>query len=170
MGKITFILGGVRSGKSSYAIELAKKKKNVIFVATAMPFDNEMKIRIEKHKKSRPKSFKTIEIKDNLSDIYKKDFDTAIIDCLTIFVSNCMLYKKTEEKIVDNVRRFLSEFKSKNKNMIIVSNEVGMGIVPKNKLARDFRDILGRVNQVVAEYADEVYFLIAGIPMTIKKI
>ena len=174
MGEIIFILGGARSGKSSFAIELAcpttygraKKEKNILFAATAKPSDSEMKIRIEKHKKSRPKNFRTVEIKKELSEIFKENFNTAIIDCLTIFVSGRLVNGKSEQKIVAEIKKFLEEIK--NKKIIIVSNEVGGGIVPKNKLARDFRDVLGNANRTVSKFADKVYLMAAGIPILIK--
>ena len=168
MGKIIFILGGARSGKSSYAIELAKKEKNVLFAATAKPSDSEMKERIEKHKKSRPKNFKTVEIKEELLEIFKEHFNTAIIDCLTIFVSGGMVNGKSEQKILAGIKKFLTEIKNKNKKIIIVSNEVGSGIVPRNKLAREFRDVLGNVNKMVSGFSDKVYLMTAGIPILIK--
>ncbi|MFA5778878.1 MAG: bifunctional adenosylcobinamide kinase/adenosylcobinamide-phosphate guanylyltransferase [Elusimicrobiota bacterium] len=168
MGKIIFILGGARSGKSSYAIELAKKEKNVLFAATAKPSDSEMKERIEKHKKTRPKNFKMVEIKEDLSEIFKEHFNTAILDCLTIFVAGCMVDGKSEQKILAEIKKFLTEIKNKNKKIIIVSNEVGGGIVPGNKLARKFRDVLGNVNKMVSEFSGKVYLMAAGIPILIK--
>ncbi|PKM92604.1 MAG: bifunctional adenosylcobinamide kinase/adenosylcobinamide-phosphate guanylyltransferase, partial [Elusimicrobia bacterium HGW-Elusimicrobia-4] len=117
MGKIIFILGGARSGKSSYAIELAKKEKNVLFIATAKPSDSEMKERIEKHKKSRPKNFKTVEIEKELSEILEEKFNTAIIDCLTIFVAGRMVSGKSEQKILAEIKKFLTETKNKNKKI-----------------------------------------------------
>jgi len=168
MGKIIFILGGARSGKSSYAIELAKKEKNILFAATAKPSDFEMKERIEKHKKTRPKNFKTIEINEELSELFKAKFNTAIIDCLTIFVSGRMVAGKSEQQILAEIKKFIEIIKNKNKKIIIVSNEVGGGIVPVNKLARKFRDVLGNANRTVAELSDKVYFMAAGIPILIK--
>lgn len=169
MGKIILVLGGVKSGKSSFALEIAGKAKDVIFVATASPGDAEMKERIEKHKKSRPKEIRTVEIRDELSVILREKFNTALIDCLTVFVSNCMLSDKTEKNIIKGLEETLIKVKNKNRNAIIVSNEVGCGIVPKNKLARDFRDVLGNVNRTVSQLSDKVYFMTAGIPILIKK-
>ena len=178
MGKIIFILGGVKSGKSNFALKIAnverasalqsKKEKNVLFVATAQPTDLEMRQRIQKHKKQRPKNWETLEIKNTLSEIYEKKFDTVILDCLTIFVSNCMLLGEAELYIAKKTEDFLVEAKNLNKTIIIVSNEVGCGIVPKNKLARAFRDVLGNVNQVVSKFADEVYLMVAGNAVLIK--
>ncbi|MFH0947523.1 MAG: bifunctional adenosylcobinamide kinase/adenosylcobinamide-phosphate guanylyltransferase [Elusimicrobiota bacterium] len=168
MGKIIFILGGVRSGKSNFALKISQKQKNVLFVATAQPSDLEMIERIKKHKQQRPKNWETLEIKNTFLKIHEKKFDIAIIDCLTIFVSNCILSGDTEQNITKKVTDFLTSTKKWNNTLIIVSNEVGMGIVPKNKLARKFRDILGSVNQTVSTFADKVYFMISGVPTIIK--
>lgn len=168
MGKIIFILGGARSGKSSFALELVQKRKNVVFAATAVPFDSEMQIKIARHKKARPKNMRTIEIKQKLNEIFRKDFDTVIIDCLTVFVSNRIFCKINEQKIMNDIYKTLITLKKKNKIAIIVSNEVGMGIVPSNKLARKFREILGNTNQLVSKISDEVYLMIAGISVSIK--
>ncbi|MEW6557754.1 MAG: bifunctional adenosylcobinamide kinase/adenosylcobinamide-phosphate guanylyltransferase [Elusimicrobiota bacterium] len=169
MGKIIFILGGVKSGKSSFALKLVQKRKNVVFAATAIPFDFEMQKKIVKHKKSRPQNIKTIEVKNKISEILKENFDTVIIDCLTVFVSNRILSNITERRIIDDIKSTIIAVKKKGRSAIIVSNEVGMGIVPKNKLARKFRDILGNINQAVSEIADKVYLMVAGIPVGVKK-
>ncbi|MFH1540925.1 MAG: bifunctional adenosylcobinamide kinase/adenosylcobinamide-phosphate guanylyltransferase [Elusimicrobiota bacterium] len=169
MGKIIFILGGVRSGKSNFALKISQKQKNVLFVATAKPFDSEMKEKIKKHKKDRPKNIKTLEVVDTLFEIYKENFNTAIVDCLTLHVSNKILNGIKDVEIISEIKKFLISMKDKNKNVIIVSNEVGCGIVPKNKLARRFRDILGNVNQLVSAFADKVYYMTAGIPVQIKR-
>lgn len=169
MGKIIFILGGAKSGKSSFALKLVQKRKNVIFAATAVPFDSEMRTKITRHKKARPKNIKTIEIKTDLYEIFRKKFDIVIIDCLTVFVSNRILKNEPERKIVENIKKTLFTIKKKNKIAIIISNEVGCGIVPENKLARQFRDVLGNVNQLVSDLSNRVYFMIAGNPVLIKK-
>ncbi|MDO8735387.1 MAG: bifunctional adenosylcobinamide kinase/adenosylcobinamide-phosphate guanylyltransferase [Elusimicrobiota bacterium] len=169
MGKIIFILGGAKSGKSSFALKIARKQKNILFIATAQPTDLEMRERIKKHKKQRPKNWETLEIKNALLEIHEKKFNVAIFDCLTIFVSNCMLLGETERYIMEKVKDFLTKIANKNKMVIVVSNEVGCGIVPKNKVARKFRDILGNVNQTVSSLANKVYYMIAGIPVLIKK-
>ncbi|MFA5156406.1 MAG: bifunctional adenosylcobinamide kinase/adenosylcobinamide-phosphate guanylyltransferase [Candidatus Omnitrophota bacterium] len=172
MGKIIFILGGARSGKSSFALELAKKHKKVAFVATCRGLDKEMRQRIKKHQQSRPKSWATFEqgrdITVALGQI-KNNFDCIVIDCLTLWVSNLLLGGNKEEKITQQVIKMLTALKQGKSKVILVSNEVGLGIVPANKLARQFRDIAGRVNQLVAKEADEVFFTVSGIPMKIKK-
>ena len=171
-GKFTFVMGGARSGKSRYAQELAKKiGKMVAFIATCTPCDEEMKRRITLHKKSRPRNWKTIEepkdIKSALSKL-KNKFNVVIIDCLGILVSNFLAdgLKETEIKMeIESIARILSKSKF---TPIVVSNEVGGGIVPDNPLARAFRDILGIANQVMARYADTVYVMQAGIAVKIK--
>lgn len=172
MGKITFVLGGARSGKSTYALSAAKKnRQEVAFIATCQPLDKEMAHRIELHKKSRPAYWKTFEEAKNvdllLGDI-SRDFNCIIIDCLTLMVSNLLLAGCSKKVIEDKILKIIACLKKKNVCAIIVSNEVGLGIVPLNKLARDFRDIAGSVNQIMARESDEVIFMVSGIPMKVK--
>lgn len=172
-GKIIFILGGARSGKSNYAISLAKRlKKKVIFIATCNPLDEEMKERVKKHRKSRPNTWKTIEEEIDIDLLLQKlnrQNEIIIIDCLTIWISNLQLKYKNEEKIEDKIKSFLKVLEKIKTTLIIVSNEVGSGIVPENKIARNYRDILGNLNQEVAKLSSEVYFLISGVPIKIKR-
>ncbi|WP_240739428.1 bifunctional adenosylcobinamide kinase/adenosylcobinamide-phosphate guanylyltransferase [Marinitoga lauensis] len=181
---IILITGGARSGKSTYAQEYAKKiGKNILYIATAIPFDEGMKIRINKHKEARPKEWELIERYKDF-DLLEKDplfhsSDTIIFECMTLMVSNLLLeydienenYNKIDEienTIFNEVRKFISVIKKNNKNTIIVTNEVGMGIVPAYKLGNIFRDIAGRINQYLARNSDEVYITISGIPLKLK--
>jgi adenosylcobinamide kinase/adenosylcobinamide-phosphate guanylyltransferase len=172
MGKIIFILGGARSGKSSYATQLASRfKKRVAFVATCPRLDEEMKRRIEIHKKSRPSYWQTFEETEDITSVLKKlnhRFYVILIDCLSLLVSNLLLKGLSETVIEGRIKNAFKILKRHNGVSIIVSNEVGLGIVPGNKLARGFRDLAGRVNQLVAEEASEVFFMISGIPLKIK--
>ncbi|MDD4955949.1 MAG: bifunctional adenosylcobinamide kinase/adenosylcobinamide-phosphate guanylyltransferase [Candidatus Omnitrophica bacterium] len=173
MGKIIFILGGARSGKSTFSLKLAKDsgKDKVAFIATGEPRDREMKKRISLHKLVRPKGFKTFEEPYNLSGLLKKispGFDVIIVDCLTLFASNLMLKKTSEEKIINEIDSALKTARKMNAKIIFVSNEVGLGIVPHTKLGRVFRDVAGKVNQVVAKNADSVFFMVSGLPWRIK--
>ncbi len=172
MGKITFILGGARSGKSGYALKLAKESsKKVAFIATCKPDDPEMEKRVILHKNNRPKYWKTFEEPENSALTLKKignRFDCILVDCLTLLISNLMLKNLKEKAIKTAVNTLLDTAKKVKARVFIVSNEVGLSIVPENKLAREFRDISGRVNQVTAKKADEVFFLVAGIPCKIK--
>ncbi len=170
------ILGGARSGKSSFAQQMAGKLgRRVLFVATGEPLDDEMKARISEHKRSRPGEWRTIETPRNVTEQIKKhvfDADVVLIDCLTLLVSNLLStdsdHVKTEGEVLIQIENLVTLLKQLNLSWIIVSNEVGMGIVPETRLGRIYRDILGKVNQLVAIQATEVYFMISGIPVKIK--
>ncbi len=173
MSKIVFILGGVRSGKSSFALELAKKNRSkTSFIATNVFRDSEMKARIKRHQQSRPCNWQTIEEGYDLTKTLAKigiDTKNIVIDCLGVYVSNLMYIKKTDKEILENIDIFLDRIlKLKNKIVYIVSNEVGNGVVPVSKPGRRFRDILGISNQLVAKRAKEAYLLVAGLPVKIK--
>lgn len=172
MGKITFILGGARSGKSRFAMELAKRAGGrVAFIATCVAADKEMQKRIVLHQKSRPAKWPTFEEGDDIASLLRKidgKFETVIIDCLTLLIAN-LLHKKLSERIIKTrINQMIKILLGTNMRAIIVSNEVGLGLVPTNKLARDFRDLAGRINQSVASKAKEVFFLVSGIPRKIK--
>ena len=166
---VTFVIGGARSGKSSFALKegsaLAGKKA---YVATAEALDAEMKARIEKHREERSEEWITFEEPLNIArlieDIHEKH-DVIIIDCLTVWLSNLMMNDKNVEKEIGS---FCSALYSQRSTLFIVSNELGMGIVPDNELARRFRDIAGAMNQKIASLADNVYLVTAGIPVKIK--
>lgn len=171
MKKITLILGGARSGKSTYALSLAKKYKKVAFIATCQGLDKEMRERIKLHKESRPKHWETFEEPRDLVKLLDKinsSFDCILIDCLTLLVSNLVLAGDGQEAVIRNIEGLLFVLGKKRARIILVSNEVGLGLVPVNKLGRDFRDISGRVNQLVAAKADEVFFTVSGIALKIK--
>ena len=178
-GKLIFITGGARSGKSRFAEEIANKAdKEVIYIATAQAGDEEMKARIQKHKDRRSVKWKTFEEPINvkiLVDRFGMKEKIILIDCLTLHTSNLLLRKK--EKIGDELWQedVLSEIEKLAKSafqvpaqVIIVSNEVGMGLVPDNPLGRYYRDILGRANHIIASQADEVFLMVSGIPLNIK--
>ena len=174
--KTILVLGGARSGKSRFAQELAKKLgSQVLFIATGEPLDDEMEARIEEHKKSRPDTWRTLEIPTDIGNRLEKEIgnaEVAIIDCLSLLVCNCMGdeldYQKAEKKVLAEIDGFIPCMNRLNTSFIIVSNEVGMGLVPDNKLGRFYRDLLGKANQLIAQHADEVYFMMTGIPMKIK--
>lgn len=172
MGKMTLIIGGARSGKSHHALQLAGKYKKVAFIATCRPLDREMKKRVRLHKESRPSFWKTFEEAEDIAALLEKmggPFECIIIDCLTLLVSNLMLKRYAPRKIEDKIKRMITGLKKNKARAILVSNEVGLGIVPGNKLAREFRDIAGKVNQIVAQEAKEVIFMVSGVPVQIKK-
>lgn len=172
MGLITFILGGARSGKSRFAVERAGQSPGrVLFIATAEPSDPEMRRRITDHKKNRPSHWKTVEEAKDLAGRIAglpHSLDLVIIDCLTIFISNLLLAGKTQGSIERHIKKMLAALKKADFDALLVSNEVGLSIVPDNLLARQFRDVAGTVNQIAASAADDVYMLSAGIPVRIK--
>ena len=172
MGKFVFILGGARSGKSSYALGLAKEKsKKVLYLATAEAGDSEMRRKINKHKSSRPRHWRTVEEPIDLMGALKKcrnKYELIIIDCLTLYLSNLMHQGLSSGSIIKLIKALAAYIASLNEAVLLISNEVGMGIVPQNKMARDFRDIAGLANQAMAKNADEVIFIQAGIPLRLK--
>lgn len=173
MKKFIFIVGGARSGKSRFSVDLAKKiSKKVLFIATLEPQDSEMKKRVALHKNSRPRSWKTIEERADIASILSKrrnSTDVVIIDCLGLLITNLLSDDQKDRSIENNIRSIAKAAKSADNTVIIVSNEVGGGIVPDNPLARRFRDLAGTANQVMSRHADTVYSMHAGIPVVIKK-
>ncbi|ODS31090.1 MAG: adenosylcobinamide-phosphateguanylyltransferase [Candidatus Scalindua rubra] len=180
MSKLTFIIGGARSGKSAFAMKLAKKHKHVCYVATAdivqtsQNKDDEMIKRIQNHQKNRPANWKTIEapleLDKAISNLNSK-LDVVLIDCITLYITNMLLKsskKKEEEHIIDTINKLCTVCKKIPPHVIMVSNEVGYGIVPDNALSRRFRDIAGYANQIIAREADNVYLITAGIETKIK--
>jgi adenosylcobinamide kinase/adenosylcobinamide-phosphate guanylyltransferase len=181
--KVILLLGGARSGKSDYAQELAQQMaEKVLFVATAAAGDKDMRLRIEKHKQARPSGWRTLEACEHIGSRIEEDVGDAqlvIIDCITLLVSNifCRPDEKQFESIEDDVleKQVISEIKELQDclkkigaSSIIVSNEVGLGIVPEYRMSRLYRDILGRANQMLGQAADEVYLMVAGIPLRVK--
>ncbi|MCB4790387.1 MAG: bifunctional adenosylcobinamide kinase/adenosylcobinamide-phosphate guanylyltransferase [Elusimicrobia bacterium] len=170
--KIILLTGSVRSGKSGFALKLADKiGGKIAFLATCAPKDKEMKERIKLHKKSRPKTWQTVEAYKDLAAAIKKTklkADVIIIDCMTLYVSNLMALNKNAKTIINDVSKIMETIIKNNLSAIIVTNEVGWGIVPANKLARNFRDMAGKVNQLMAKQSDEVYIMISGIPLKLK--
>ena len=175
--KCILILGGARSGKSRYAQELAGKLgTEVIFVATGEALDEEMQARIDEHKKARPGRWRTLEIATDIGKQIEKqigDAEVVIIDCLTLLVSNLLGgeldYAKDEKRVMAEMNKLVACMDRLDASFIIVSNEVGMGLVPETKLGRLYRDLLGKANQLVARHASEVYFMAAGIPVKVKE-
>lgn len=172
MKKVIFIFGGIRSGKSGYAVNLAKKTgKKVLFIATAAPLDKEMKKRIKLHKLSRPRHWKLIEEGKKVDTVLsgtKIKYDAILIDCLGFLVSNLMAENLKDKIILNKIEKLADAAKKTGTTVILVSNEVGSGLVPINLLARRFSDLLGFANQIIAKKSDKVIFMHAGIPVIIK--
>lgn len=172
MAKLIFITGGSRSGKSKFAVRLAKQLTNkVTFVATGIPMDGEMRERIRQHQKDRPGHWKVVEEEKNLL-LPLSRFDTScelvIIDCLSFLISNLLIDGAKEKDIIYQVRKITDMAHHSSSIFIIVSNEVGSGVVPPTNLGRRFRDICGRANQIVAKRAQEVYLMVSGIPVKVR--
>jgi len=196
--KLIFILGGARSGKSAYALKLAESTPGKrLYLATAEALDDEMAARIKKHKKERVNTWTTIEEPIRVADVIRKNnppsppfakggqgglsgkkYNVILLDCLTLWISNLMHTANRSSplagegkgggRITKEIHSLISACKNSQANIVIVSNEVGLGIVPDNPLARQFRDIAGYANQKIAQAADEMYFVAAGIPVKVK--
>lgn len=165
---LTLILGGARSGKSSFALSLARGKEMVTFIATALPLDEEMKERIDSHKRERPIYWKTVEEPiELLLAIKGVNSEVIILDCLTMWVSN-LLERYTDEEIMKKAEEVAMYTRDINLEIITISNEVGLGLVPEYPIGRRYRDLLGKINQIFAKYANKVFFMIAGIPLEVK--
>jgi len=171
LGKKILITGGIKSGKSRFALQIAREieKGEKIFIATARPIDREMEDKIGRHRKERKSDFKTMEVPIRLGEALKEvnPSSTAVIDCLTLWLSNLFFEVKGEDKTreIESFIRALGEFGG---NVIIVSNEVGWGIIPGEEISRRYESELGSLNQKVAQVCDEVYVLISGVPLRIK--
>lgn len=185
MSKIILVTGGARSGKSNFAEKLCIDQNNsTAYIATSIPFDDEMKDRVKKHKESRPQNWNTYEIYKDIYSIIKEisnKHETVILDCVTLLVNNLMFtydmdidkanqeeINELEKYIKDQVKKLIEEIKKTNLYFVVVTNELGMAVVPANKLSRVYTDIVGRINQQIASQSDEVYFVVSGIPMKIK--
>ena len=177
-GELTFILGGARSGKSTLAEQLAARGERVLYVATAEGRDEEMRRRIAAHQAARPQHWDTVEEPLDLAGALRpvhNRYDTVLIDCLTLWVSNLLLGRQPgaaddaiEERILNTARELLQLVASSGAGWIMVSNEVGLGVVPGSPLGRAYRDLLGRVNQLIAAHARQVYLMVAGLPLQVK--
>jgi adenosylcobinamide kinase/adenosylcobinamide-phosphate guanylyltransferase len=170
---LIFITGGARSGKSVFAQAMAKRlSKKVIFVPTCLPTaDKAMHKRIKRHRRDRPKNWITLENQIDLSKMYAKggwNSDLVLIDCLTMYVSGRLMANETEAVVCARIEKLCKAAAASPRTTILVSNEVGYGVVPPTDLGVHFRDYAGRANQIAARYATDVYWLISGIPVTIK--
>ncbi len=173
MKETVFVIGGCRSGKSGHALELAEQisETNRIFMATCIPYDNEMRQRVARHQEERSKSWSTVEVPVFLPEAITENSQKAnviLVDCLTLWINNLLLENIDTDEISGHVQRLKQSLETARCPIVLVSNEVGTGIVPENKLARLFRDAAGFVNQSIAAFSDRVIWMVAGIPVTIK--
>jgi adenosylcobinamide kinase / adenosylcobinamide-phosphate guanylyltransferase len=173
MPSITLITGGARSGKSSFALSLGLQNYSKrAFIATAVPFDQEMKERISRHRRERGRQFNTIEEPIDLSRVLTAlpgGTEVAVVDCLTVWLGNLYhRFQDKEKEVRVRVEAFLAHLDHPVCDLILVTNEVGWGIVPENPLARSFRDMAGHVNRSAAQKAACAYLLCCGIPLPLK--
>lgn len=172
MAELIFITGGARSGKSRLAEELAMKQgEPLLYLATAHARDAEMAARISRHQSRRGAAWQTIEEPfELLPALTGHDgwFNATLVDCITLWLTNLMLDPDRCDSALDRVRELATAAKTLKTPLILVSNEVGMGIVPDNALARRFRDLAGEANEILAATADEVYVTFSGLPLKLK--
>ena len=174
-GELVLVLGGARSGKSTAAERMARDGQRVLFIATAEPGDEGMRRRIGAHRRYRPSHWDTLEepvhLTTTLLPVVDR-YDTFVLDCLTLWVSNLLLDDAAdtdpEPAVLQAVERLLDAIGRAGGRWILVSNEVGQGVVPASQLGRTYRDLLGWVNQRVASRADRVYLMVAGLPLELK--
>jgi adenosylcobinamide kinase / adenosylcobinamide-phosphate guanylyltransferase len=180
MSRLIFFTGGARSGKSRRAQARANEFKNVVYIATAKTLDDEMVSRVAQHRLSRPPHWQTIEEPLDLESAAIRartlSPDAILLDCLTLWLSNHLLQQWSrgwtqhdEQRILQRLECGITALKNvSSRELIVVSNEVGCGIVPETHMVRSFRDLSGRANQAVAAMSDEVFLVAAGLPVRLK--
>ncbi len=182
--EIILVLGGARSGKSRFAQKLASDLgQKVLYVAPLVPRDEEMRRRVELHRKSRPSAWRTVEAPTGVAKALREhiaDAEVVLLDCLTLLVANLMSpshdtteienvdYEAAQREMSTELEALLGCIEGSSTSLIIVSTEVGAGLVPPYPSGRAFRDLLGEANQFIAERVDKVYMMIAGIPLELK--
>jgi adenosylcobinamide kinase/adenosylcobinamide-phosphate guanylyltransferase len=177
-GSVTLVLGGVRSGKSRYAQQLAEQSSRVVFVATAKVSDSnsnsddEMHAKIERHREERPKDWLTVEEPLELAKVlaaHELGCDVIVVDCLTIFAANLLEAEGEDGGAIERrIVALCGALQTVQCTVVLVSNEVGSGVVPAYPLGRRYRDLLGEINQRVARVSDDVVLMVAGLPLALK--
>ncbi|ADN01660.1 bifunctional adenosylcobinamide kinase/adenosylcobinamide-phosphate guanylyltransferase [Spirochaeta thermophila] len=172
MGRVILITGGARSGKSAYALELAPPSGRRVFIATAEPVDEEMRARIARHRKDRGSGWETVEEALDPAGVLGRQRDGVVVmDCIAVWVSNLLVKGVEPEGRIEAFHREVESWRGRTdegSRLVLVTNEVGMGLVPPTPLGRRFRDLLGSVNRELAARADEVVLMVTGIPVRIK--
>ncbi|RJQ57991.1 MAG: bifunctional adenosylcobinamide kinase/adenosylcobinamide-phosphate guanylyltransferase [Desulfobacteraceae bacterium] len=169
----TLVIGGCRSGKSRYALALAERYtgRSRIFLATSVPQDAEMEERVRRHRLERGGGWETVEVPLRLPEAVLESSGRAgvlLVDCITLWISNLLFEKLPEDEIASRVEKLIESVQDSRCPVILVTNEVGGGVVPENALARQFRDVVGGANQRIAAASDRVVWVAAGIPVPIK--
>lgn len=182
LSKIILVTGGSRSGKSSFGEKLLNNNDNVLYIATSIITDDEMKERVAIHKKRRNKKWKTFEGYKDLHNIIKEsECDHIMLECITTMITNLIFDQYTdfdnlsreeidslEESITIELKKIISTVREFNKEIVIITNEVGFGLVSQYKLGRIFTDISGRLNQLLGQLSDEAYLVVSGLPLKLK--
>ncbi len=169
--RLILVLGGAASGKSQVALDLAGQVGPRAFVATGQALDREMKVRIERHQATRSSDWETAEVPADLAKWFSnngKSYQTIVLDCLTLWLSNLQRRRLRDVAVSEATANLLQAIRATRARVVMVSNELGLGLVPATKAVRAFRDLAGRVNQQVAAEADEVYLTISGLPLRLK--
>lgn len=174
IGKI-LVLGGARSGKSRFALQLCKDAAARAFLATAQAFDDEMKQRIDLHINERKNlgfaNFEEpIDVTLKMQSIAQQGYHTVILDCLSLWISNLLLADLSDDVISEKLKTFVDWIQHSSSSYVMVGNEVGLGIVPDNRLARRFRDLNGRLHQDLSAVCDECYYAVAGNAVPLKRL
>lgn len=175
LGRLVLVIGGASSGKSEFALKIACQGLAdgacKAFVATGQPLDAEMDERIRRHREARGVEWRTAEVQIDLAEWFKehsRDFGAIVLDCLTLWLSNLREKGVPEDEVPGLVSRLLQTIRPNSARVVLVTNELGLGLVPQEAGSRRFRDLAGQVNQQVAAKADEVYLVLSGIPHRIK--
>jgi adenosylcobinamide kinase/adenosylcobinamide-phosphate guanylyltransferase len=171
-GSVTLVLGGARSGKSRYAQQLAERSRHVVFVATAKVSDEEMRAKIARHREDRPKEWPTVEEPLDLPKVlgeHELASEVIVVDCLTIFAANLLEAEGEDSEAIERrVEALCEALRTAQCTVVLVSNEVGSGVVPPYPVGCRFRDLLGEINQKIARVADDVVLMVAGLPLALK--
>ena len=168
---IILVIGGASSGKSAFALSLAGLVKPKAFVATGEPLDDEMAERIRRHQRSRGPGWETAEVPVAVAKWVKERgarYRVIVLDCLTLWISNVLGHGQSSKAVLDQVTVLLKTIRQTSTRVIIVTNELGLGLVPADQTVRLFRQLTGEVNQLVSAEADEVYVVVSGLPVRIK--
>jgi len=167
------VTGGCRSGKSEYALRTVKGCERKVFIAIAEAKDEEMKERIKRHREKRGKDWRTVEEPIDLGGALaqsKREADVVVIDCITLWLSNLLGRGESDDSIMERINDLARKVKEASADVVIVTNEVGWGIVPGNEVSRRFRDLAGLANQRLAQACDRVVLMVAGMPVVIKEV
>lgn len=185
MGKIVLVTGGARSGKSTFAEAYLKDKDPVLYIATAIAYDEEMQWRILHHQKSRSRQWETLEAFANILEKLEKKktaYGGILLDCITVMLTTLLFLREDlqedrydapfwttfEEDMRKELKQLLEYFQGLPGDTVLVTNEIGGGLVPETPISRAFRDVAGRMNQLLAKEADEVYLMVSGLPLKLK--